>query len=1033
MQSLLKEFPKTQTQTHTSFDSVGNRTKTHSVPAEAQARFREELYDLLSNPRVVKQWCLTERTQDPTVFFADVDCNANDFKTSVDVVPFMQAIIEVYDMVIDKSFGKQKEADACVVAARLPYKLHLIYPSIIVTKKEAKSLVEAARKALSERFPERGTDFFSKTLDHSVYTSGLRILWCSKANMGNANKAEQREEKMVAHAQLYEKDQDNIHREYRDYYTVVERATFQPIPRSREHLNWCSIIASPDAKLTPNVKGSEINSESSGGKRGKASTKKNEKGKKRAKTQTQEDGGEQSEKLAWHAAIPASLVEFIKGRCNVYSSRLREMKYDGEHKTFVISTLEKSCPFLEDDHKSNNQYFVVSCKTGKMQRKCHDEECKKSHKYFEYVLDEIILGDLKACVPQANILDTELLEQAKTEVKEMINNEWSDNEQLVVEDDLTTSVVPGQSIRYNGQAGCPYCGSVLKVMYAQSDQENRAGFWIKCISCRFRDPKSSFQSVYHIPTNFATLNGVIAAQFNINITNNNYNNTSIETSSSIGWNEFLDDGLTIYEDSELNTILLKALAGKEAKVAALFKKLYGDRFVFARGEKEKCYHFDGNLWKTNMNAFREHIISSEFASYFYRARDVFGKSGVQNKDKKVKAIGDVISKLDTSGFQSQILDQCSIILCRQDREFLDLMDTRRDLLGFDNGVYDLRNSVFRKAGPLEYVTKSVGYSYDEHLMNDPVITQKTQQFLDLVFPHVEVQEYVLKFLGSCLAGFTDDQLFHFGFGDGANGKGVLINLMDYTLGSYASKMESTFICGRSPDPDSPTPSLTKLVGKRFVYISEVVEGSKMNEQLFKQLSGQDRLPYRPMHQESRDFIPDFKLFMVCNNLPNFDGSEYSMKRRIRVIPFVSSFRIEGIEEIDNTKYQYRRDKELVKNCKEWRWVFMKMLLHAYKRYVSDGLEEPEQIAQITKRYEDENDIFKTYLNERTESGEGDILCLEMNQDFTNWLKTSNQVYTGSITAKKLSEQFMKTKKLTKSKKKHAYYCNIQWKQTKSYA
>lgn len=75
------------------------------------------------------------------------------------------------------------------------------------------------------------------------------------------------------------------------------------------------------------------------------------------------------------------------------------------------------------------------------------------------------------------------------------------------------------------------------------------------------------------------------------------------------------------------------------------------------------------------------------------------------------------------------------------------------------------------------------------------------------------------------------------------------------------------------------------------YISEFQKGSKLNEQLFKSLCGEDKFRYRPLYGESKEFQPDFKLFMICNptELPSFDGSDHAMIRRIRVIPFVSTF------------------------------------------------------------------------------------------------------------------------------------------------
>jgi P4 family phage/plasmid primase-like protien len=192
------------------------------------------------------------------------------------------------------------------------------------------------------------------------------------------------------------------------------------------------------------------------------------------------------------------------------------------------------------------------------------------------------------------------------------------------------------------------------------------------------------------------------------------------------------------------------------------------------------------------------------------------------------------------------------------------------------------------------------------MFHDEDTIQEINKFMFSVFPDHETCKYVIKFLAICLTGYADDQLFHFGYGSGSNGKGILIKLMLETLGIYGGTLAASFLTGRTPDADAPTPALTNIVNKRFVAISETVEGAKINEQLFKSMCGQDKLVYRPMRQEAIEFEPDFKLFMVCNDLPEFKGSDYAMKRRIRVIPFKSLFK----DKPDASKEEKQLDKTL---------------------------------------------------------------------------------------------------------------------------
>jgi len=47
----------------------------------------------------------------------------------------------------------------------------------------------------------------------------------------------------------------------------------------------------------------------------------------------------------------------------------------------------------------------------------------------------------------------------------------------------------------------------------------------------------------------------------------------------------------------------------------------------------------------------------------------------------------------------------------QDPEFEAMLDTDVNLLGFDDGIYDLSVGKFRAGNPCDHLTKSVGYKY----------------------------------------------------------------------------------------------------------------------------------------------------------------------------------------------------------------------------------------------------------------------------------------------------------------------------------
>lgn len=90
--------------------------------------------------------------------------------------------------------------------------------------------------------------------------------------------------------------------------------------------------------------------------------------------------------------------------------------------------------------------------------------------------------------------------------------------------------------------------------------------------------------------------------------------------------------------------------------------------------------------------------------------------------------------------------------------------------------------------------------------------------------------------------------------------------------------------------------------------------------------------------------------------------EFDMKRRIRVIPFESSFKAD-IKMADAENRLYPLDKSLHQKVGTWKYAFMGLLLQGYKLYVQEGLTPCPKINDATKSYEEENNTYGMFLEE----------------------------------------------------------------------
>ena len=118
------------------------------------------------------------------------------------------------------------------------------------------------------------------------------------------------------------------------------------------------------------------------------------------------------------------------------------------------------------------------------------------------------------------------------------------------------------------------------------------------------------------------------------------------------------------------------------------------------------------------------------------------------------------------------------------KEIMESFDTDTSLLGFENGVYDLKNNEFREGRPEDYITMSTKIELPVKAedmpikLNDMVESFHTvdldrfpnmrhynqfyddmNDFITKIVPIPEVREYTLTFLAKCLSGENRDEGF----------------------------------------------------------------------------------------------------------------------------------------------------------------------------------------------------------------------------------------------------------------------------------
>lgn len=647
-----------------------------------------------------------------------------------------------------------------------------------------------------------------------------------------------------------------------------------------------------------------------------------------------------------------TIMKFITKEFHHFPNSVRDIFIDKQHNCIIVALTERYCPFLDREHKSNNQYIVIDTTSSK--QKCHNTECNE-HKYGELKLESYpkeINEIIKKCL-RVNKQELELIEQAIIECKNYITQNF-DEEIKDVSFDRNAMI-------FRGNVGNTTLTKLLKGKCPECNVEHQigdTGYCLKCTKCNAIFPKqhlipvdnkyktlNSFWMNYNQLVNHGTINNII----------NIYNGGDIEFSCDIK----LDN--SIFKNKEVTTIVNQVLDGHKITMISKLLHTIHKNFVYSRNN---WYYFTGSIWKSDNDNIEMKKEIIDLSKIFDRIKSHYdSKSSDDTTMTLSKNIKSIINKFHKPGFQDDVIKGAKIYF--NDEKFINNLNSKKHLVPFSNGVYDLLEHQFRKTKKDDYINLTMNYDFNVDACNPEVYT-----FLQQVIPNTGVRDYVLKKMSECLNGDIPNTYFLMFIGDtGANGKSQLLNLMKLAMGDFGEKVEVTLLTRKRNNANEANSEKIKLMHKRFAFLSEPEDGEKINIGLLKELTGSEEIVARGLYQDAVSFVMEAKLFLACNELPEIKGEDTALWRRIRVIDFPSRF-------LDEPKEpgEFKIDRTLPSRMREdvtWRQTFINILLSYYYKDVP----EPPEIKIKTNEYRQENNEFYNWLEENVEYKEGYILQL----------------------------------------------------------
>ena len=438
--------------------------------------------------------------------------------------------------------------------------------------------------------------------------------------------------------------------------------------------------------------------------------------------------------------------------------------------------------------------------------------------------------------------------------------------------------------------------------------------------------------------------------------------------------------------TELGVHTIRFMGKYNNEIAMGLARLYGDDHIFSRG---KWYYFDKSKWildeektciaRTIMTSFQNKL-NKELKSINQYLDNISPDHPRYNEENaRIKNLMAIKEKTQSGRINN---DWHTLSVAFDQPLFACSLDSYNDLIGFENGTFNLKTGEFEESSRDHRITMSTRYDYIQpfDVLDDDKL--ELDDLLHQIFPDDQILQYMLCFLGSCLSGNVYEELIHFWTGlsnkqTGSNGKSTFVSLLLLTFGDYSECGHSSIITSRRENSSNTNSALMSLKGKRLVTFQEIDNENSINMPVIKALTGNDQITGRQLYKQQETFTPQWKLVVCANKLPPVSSDDGGTQRRLRNIPFESKF----VADVNEAKWQgmsniFQVDYNLKQKLSRYRMPLMHRLIEGFNQYKrSGGLPLCRKIMNHTSQYFQQHNAIYQFLSNRITPSVGSIISL----------------------------------------------------------
>lgn len=480
------------------------------------------------------------------------------------------------------------------------------------------------------------------------------------------------------------------------------------------------------------------------------------------------------------------------------------------------------------------------------------------------------------------------------------------------------------------------------------------------------------------------------------------NDLHFSSNSSVSSRMSDEDGAEYFDDSLTSDYTL-------AKV--ILEELYEREIFYYNKFSNRCYIYDEKKCLFVENKIE--VVSALFNKLikpYYEKIDLYNYRDIKYNSGSMKTMLLARRYLDMSYGVRNVFNYLKLLLnVKDDSEIINnKFDKNPDLFPFGLYVYDFKLNIVRLRTKNDFITMTTNNSFFDDF-DENYVRQYIKDILK-----TDDDAYVDCFsllIGYFLTGYNNLKKFvMFSNPSGNNGKSVFLELISSILDFYCIPTpDKVFISHKFDGSSTHQTHMFPLIGKRLVHMVEPDAKQKLNVDLIKKITGDDKFHnIRRCGGDANETVSiDCKLLLICNDCPGFDD-EKSFNNRILNINFANKFE-------NNPK----KKEEILSHKNDF---FSYFCIFAHK-FIENGrnIDFVKQMISSSKEVIDNNDTILDFIQNNyqiTNNRKDRILKCDLWENYRIYSRNSNNAITGKI---KFYKAFNDRYNL-EVYKKISYYC-----------